>query len=325
MTPSSPVRHRNHGTGLPALPGKSVRLLHLFVEDLRLRYAERTVPEYVRSVEGFTRWLARRGEEVTSARDDDLQAYQAALYAARKKGGMPYSLGHQSNVLKAVRSLFRFLHRRRYILHDPAAGLEMPRGERRLPRGILTEAEARRIVGAPGRGRRPQVLRDRAILETLYATGIRASELIALTPEDVDLDERLVRVRLGKGGKDRYLPLTKPATAALRSYLCYGRPQLVTRRRPPRPHLFLASRGDRMLRSTLSVLVRGWAQRARVKKRVTCHTFRHSVATHLLRHRADIRHIQVLLGHQSLATTERYTRVALRDLREVLRRAHPRA
>ena len=170
--------------------------------------------------------------------------------------------------------------------------------------------------------RLPLGLRDRATLETFYATGIRVSELAKLTPYDVDTQERTLRVLLGKGRKDRHVPLTRAAAAAIESYLAKGRPAI--RGSSKSPYLFVASRGGYFHRALVSQLVRDYAKRAGIKKHVTCHTLRHSVATHLLKGGADIRHIQVLLGHRSLRSTERYTRVELSDLRDVIRRAHPR-
>jgi len=186
---------------------------------------------------------------------------------------------------------------------------------------ILTKEEARRILETPD-SKTPQGLRDRAILETFYATGIRVSELASLTPYDVDTEERTLRVVLGKGRKDRNVPLTRAAADAIEAYLVKARPKVVGPRKVR--FLFLQDRGGKMDRSTLARMVSRWAKAARVKKHVTPHTFRHTVATHLLKGRADIRHIQALLGHSSLRTTERYTRVEISDLREVIRRAHPR-
>jgi site-specific recombinase XerD len=165
-------------------------------------------------------------------------------------------------------------------------------------------------------------LRDRAILETLYATGIRAGELGSLKREDVDTEERLLRVLLGKGRKDRNVPLTRAAAEAIEAYLAYGRPRMRGTRTSPL--LFLAHRGGKMYDAHLNDVVARAAFRAGVKKHATCHTFRHSVATHLLKGGADIRHIQMLLGHSSLQTTERYTRVEVSDLKEIMKRAHPR-
>jgi integrase/recombinase XerD len=221
-----------------------------------------------------------------------------------------------------VKGFFRFLYRRGFRLSDPAAQIELPRADVRLPRLVLSPREVLRILAAAGRARDTTALRDRAILETLYATGIRVSELAKLLPYDVDTEERLVRVVQGKGRKDRTVPLTKAAASAIESYLLSGRGELLSGKTTP--YLFLAEHGGYLHRALVGRIVKRYADAARIRKRVTCHVLRHSVATHLLRGGADIRQIQALLGHSSLATTERYTRVEISDLRQVVRRAHPR-
>jgi len=300
---------------------KLARLLRLYEEHLQVRHAARTVPAYMADVHVFVAWLDEKGVELTDVRTADLLAYQTDLYAARKKDGRPYSTSIQVNRLSAVKSFFRFLYRRGFSLHDPAAAVDYPRSELRLPRGILTKQEARKIVEAPD-GKSPAGLRDRAILETLYATGIRVGELRKLTLSDVDTEERVLRVVMGKGGKDRNLPLTRAAASAIERYLLDGRPKLRGAKRGAL--LFMSPRGGVLHASTANDIVHAWAKKARIKRTITCHTFRHSVATHLLKGGADIRHIQALLGHASLQATERYTHVEVSDLMEVIRRAHPR-
>lgn len=301
-------------------PRKLSQVLRLYEDALAVRYAARTVPAYLADVRVFLSWLLPRGITLTDVKTADLLAYQADLFAARKKDGKPYSLSMQMNRLTALKSFFRFLYKRAFVLHDPAAAVEYPRTEIRLPRTILSKQEARRLVEAPDTSTHFG-MRDRAILETLYGTGMRVSELAKLTLQDVDTEERVVRIVQGKGGKDRNVPLTTAAAEALERYL-EARPKLRGARRSPL--LFLAPRGGRMHRDTVNDVVHGWAGKAGIKKLVTCHTLRHSAATHLLKGGADIRHIQVLLGHASLQSTERYTRVEISDLKEVIRRAHPR-
>jgi len=300
---------------------KTGKLLKLFEDHAFVRYAERTAKGYLRAGRCFLDWLERRGIALPEVRTDDILAYQTELYGLRKKDGKPYSTYDHTHRVAAVKTLFRFLARRGYLLSDPSAAVEYPRREQRLPRGVLTPPEARAIVEAPELAT-PMGLRDRALLETLYATGIRAAELGNLKTEDVDAEERVLRVILGKGKKDRNVPLTRAAAEAIEAYLAYGRPQMRGARKSPL--LFLAPRGGRMYDSHLNDVVARWAFKAGVKRHVTCHTFRHSVATHLLKGGADIRHIQVLLGHSSLQSTERYTRVEVSDLKEVMKRAHPR-
>ena len=303
------------------MSAKTDRLLVEYEEDASLRFSSHTLRGYLFHVRAFLEWLKAKGVELSSVRASDLTAHQTELVMARKRDGKPYSVGHQQKSVSALKSFFRFLVKRSYLLQDPSSVLEMPKGEARLPRAILTMDEAKRIVEAP-RGRSPRELRDRAILETLYGTGIRVGELVALQPADVDTEERTLRVVLGKGRKGRAVPLTQAAARAIASYLALGRAKLL--RHPSTPWLFVSDWGVQCRDSSVNLMVKTYARAAGVMKRVTCHTFRHSIATHLLRNGADIRQIQALLGHASLSTTERYTHVALSDLRRVVERAHPR-
>jgi integrase/recombinase XerD len=328
MTSKSRTRERSQGG---SVSGRASRLLASYEDDLALRYGVRTVPEYLAHVRAFLAWLDQKGLGLTAVKRQDLHAYQAELFALRKRDGKPYSAGFQVNRFSALKSFFGFLVRRQLLLADPTFGVEGPRLESRLPRAILSPQEARRLVEAPDTTS-PMELRDRAVLETLYATGIRATELIQLSPFDVDTEDGMLRVVRGKGGKDRNVPLTRTAAEAIEEYLREGRPKLLTAKRggsgvyPSKAsrRLFVSPRGGILYRATLDRLVRIWARRAGIKKHVSPHVFRHSVATHLLKRGADIRHIQVLLGHACLSTTERYTRVEISDLKAVVRRAHPR-
>jgi integrase/recombinase XerD len=303
----------------------SVRLLGQYEDALAARYSERTVEHYLADVRFLLGWLDERGVALVDVRSADLETYQAHLSALRKKDGRPYAVGSQQARLVATKNFFRFLYRRGDLVHDPAAAIELGRAEDRLPRVVLTEDESRRLVSAP-KGETPLVLRDRAILETLYATGIRVSELAALTMYDVDTKDRLLRIVMGKGKKDRNVPLTRPAARAIEEYLAKGREALASaaRRSEGARLLFLAEKGGRLQRWVVGKIIARWARKAGIRKHVTCHTFRHSVATQLLRGGADIRHIQALLGHASLKATERYTRVEIGDLKRVVERAHPR-
>jgi integrase/recombinase XerD len=300
---------------------KQLRLLAAYRDEAFLRYGERTAEGYCRYLGRFVAWLLDRGVEAGQARSEDLQAYQAALCGTRTREGRPLSVGSQINHLHALRSFYRFLYRRSMVLQDPSAALRLPGQGERLPREILSVREVRRLI-AHTDTRMPHGLRDRALLETLYATGIRISELTKLKLEDVDLEERVLHVLLGKGRKDRFVPLTSAASDAIEAYLVAARPRLLSGR--ARRELFVGNEGGRLTGTPVTHILRACATRAGVKKRVTCHVFRHSVATHLLRGGADIRHVQELLGHASLATTERYTRVEVQDLRRVIERAHPR-
>jgi integrase/recombinase XerD len=294
--------------------------LALYEDDLHLRFAERTGEGYLGHVLAFLAWLGARGLDLVQVKTADIAAHQSDLLALRKDDGKPYSVGFQQNRISALKSLFRFLYRRSFLLTDPSASVEMPRGVKRLPT-ILTAEEVCRVLAAVT-GKEPRDLRARAIIETLYSTGLRVSELRNLACYDVDTEERSLKVRQGKGGKDRMVPLTRPAARAIDAYLAFGRARFETRK--ALPNLFLSDRGLRFSVLMLNRMVQQYAKKARVKKHVTCHTFRHSVATHLLKGRADIRHIQALLGHSSIQSTERYLHLEISDLKDVIARAHPR-
>jgi integrase/recombinase XerD len=325
ISPNPPPRHRNQQGSVSAGHGgarrKTADLLRLFEDDVFVRFAPRTAKGYLRVARGFLAWIEARGIGLIDVRTADLQAYQTDLYALRKKDGTPYSLADQVHRLSAVKTLFRFLYQRGYLLGDPSGPLAYPRREHRLPRGVLSREECRRLVESPDLST-PIALRDRAILETFYGTGIRAGELAKLKVTDVDTEDRVLRVILGKGAKDRNVPLTRAAAEAIDAYLVHGRPRIRGASRSP--WLFLALRGGRTYADLLNDVVHAAAKAAGIEKLVTCHTLRHSMATHLLKGGADIRHIQVLLGHASLQSTERYTHVEISDLAKVMKRAHPR-
>ena len=300
---------------------KTSRLLKLFEDHAHVRFAESTARGYVCGVRCFLDWLRERGIPLVDVRTADIEAYQVDVCALRKKDGTPYSVDLQVQRLSSAKTLFRFLCRRGYVLTDPSAPVVYPRRELRLPRGVLTRQETRKLVEAPDTST-PLGLRDRAILETFYGTGIRAGELAKLKTIDVDTEDKVLRVLLGKGAKDRNVPLTRAAADAIEAYLLHGRPKICGAVKSP--WLFLALRGGRAYPDLLNGIVQDAAKKTGLEKHATCHTLRHSVATHLLKGGADIRHIQKLLGHRSLQSTERYTHVEISDLSKVLKRAHPR-
>ncbi|MGH7228405.1 MAG: tyrosine-type recombinase/integrase [Nitrospiraceae bacterium] len=223
--------------------------------------------------------------------------------------------------VSVLRSFFGWLTERCVLLFDPAEDLTLGRGSAPLPKAVLTESEVKALLVAPGTD--ALGLRDRAILETLYSTGLRRAELCNLDLFDVDSERGTVRVRSGKGGRDRVVPIGNHALAALRSYLQKARPGLVAG--PRQPALFLAAvTGRRLKMKTINHVVRKHAEAAGLEKRVTPHVLRHTCATHLLQGGADVRHVQRILGHASVATTQIYTRVLIGDLVVAHRRHHPR-
>ncbi len=274
-----------------------------------------TVEAYRRDLERWIAFARGRGRESPGEVErDDLTAFLEYLRAQ--------GLSARS-VARAVASLRGF---QRFMLEEglspgfPVADLATPRHTRPLPR-VLSRDEVSRLLDQPI-PRDPLGLRDKAILETLYSTGMRISELTGLDLEDMDLREMEVRV-LGKGAKERLVPVGQPAAAALGDYLAFGRPKLSAR--PGQRALFLNARGGRLTRQGAWGVVRKYAARVGLCERMTPHTLRHSYATHLLESGADLRHIQELLGHASVSTTQVYTHVTRARLREVYLRAHPRA
>jgi integrase/recombinase XerD len=228
--------------------------------------------------------------------------------------------------LVALRAFYRFAAREGGVEVDPTATTGAPRRARALPKA-LSVAQVGRLLDAPGE--HAAGVRDRAILETLYAAGLRISELVALDVDDLDVDARTVWVRGGKGGRDRRVPLGRAACAAVERYVITARPLLAaggaTRGARDAAALWLNARGRRLTRQGCWKLLKAHAQRVGLDARVSPHTLRHSFATHLLDGGADLRVVQELLGHASLATTQIYTKVSDARLREVYVAAHPRA
>jgi integrase/recombinase XerD len=280
-----------------------------------------TLSAYRRDLIRYGTFLHDRGiDDAASAREDDVAAFVAHLSSARHGDDRPYRSSSVARAIAAVRSLHRFLVREGDGVDDPAAGVIRPRVPRTLPRPLSVD-EVGRILASPTGGT-PIALRDSAILETLYGAGLRVSELASLDVDDLDLEEGSVRV-MGKGSKERLVPLGRYARDALGGYLTKGRPSLASRW--SRAALFLNHRGGRLTRQGCDRILRGHVRRAGVKKRVSPHTLRHSFATHLLEGGADVRVVQELLGHASVATTQIYTLVTEQHLREVYFSAHPRA
>lgn len=247
--------------------------------------------------------------------------YQTELYHTINNRGRPNSVSSQNNMLATAKSFTAFLKQRDYIISDPAQDVQYAKTPKTLPRGILTKSEARRIINAPDT-RCTLGYRDKTIMEVLYTTGIRKEELNNLTLNDVDYHDGFLRIIQGKGNKDRITPLGRISCRYLENYINAVRPDLI--KDPCNNHLFLSSRGNRLSANVVWELVKKYAKKAKVKKNVSPHTFRHTCATAMLKNKADIRAVQELLGHESLDTTQVYTRVTINDLKEVHARCHPR-
>ena len=308
---------------------QKLELLRLrFDEWLEARnYSTRTRPEYLRIVRTFLDWLEENTAVSTIAEvtPQILNSYQLDLCHPPKKDdetAQTLALATQGVRLAAVKTFFQWLLRSGQIAYNPAAQIQPPRLPERLPSEILTQSEARRLLEKTPIIK-PRDIRDRAILEVLYATGIRRAELLGLNIYNADLKTATLKIENGKGGRERIVPLTTSAIAALKLYLAEARGKFVSA--IGQNALFVSSRsGQALCDNDLLRIVKKAAKKANIKKKVSPHTLRHSCATHLLQERADIRQIQKLLGHKKLSTTEIYTHVEIGDLQEVIKRCHPR-
>jgi integrase/recombinase XerD len=294
---------------------------HLLLDFLAYLEFERglsrnTLEAYRSDLLQFGRFLVEREVSAVEAKAADVSDFLEGL-AAGKKPASPATIHRKAACL---RSFYRHLRREGIRDSDPTASLTAPRRGRRLPQ-VLSRAEVLRLLAQP-KGTEPAALRDRALLELMYASGLRASEAISLEVGDLDIEERVVRAR-GKGSKERIVPVGEEAVKAVRKYLEHGRPALVG----PRPEvgLFVNFRGGALTRQGLYKIVRRHAQSAGLADKMSPHTLRHTFATHLLAGGCDLRSVQEMLGHADVATTQLYTHLSSERLKDVYFRAHPRA
>lgn len=300
------------------------RLLKRFSVHMAARnYSPYTIEQRVITTNAFIAWANQTGVCRPQAVTRDLiEAYRIHLFNHRKTNGEPLGVRTQSVRLVALRSFFRWLAREGIIVADPSAGLDLPRSERRLPGTILSQDEVEAILALPDITT-PLGLRDRAILETLYVTGIRRLELTRLRLRDVDHARQLILIRKGKGGKDRMVPTGERALAWLVAYREIARPKLVGVMETEQ--LFLTSCGAPVHPKKMTARVSAYVSAAKLGKSGSCHLFRHAAATHMLENGADIRFIQAMLGHESLDTTRIYTHVSIGPLAAVHAMTHPAA
>jgi integrase/recombinase XerD len=287
--------------------------------------SDHTVAAYRRDLAGYVDWLAEHGirdsAEVTTA-------LVAEFAAERASGDPPPASSSLARLQSSVRGLHRYLAREGIEAADPTGRLRPPKAARRLPKALTIEQVERLLdaagptTAAAGGAEELIGLRDRALLELLYATGARVSEVVQLDVDDLAQGE-VVRVR-GKGSKERIIPVGSYARAALEAYLTRSRPEL-SRRGRATPRLFLGARGAPLSRQSAWLVIQHAAERAQLTAHVSPHTLRHSFATHLLQGGADVRVVQELLGHASVATTQIYTHVSVDALRDVYSTSHPRA
>ena len=306
--------------------GSSPHELRAGVDDyltwmLVTNHSERTV-HYREEVFGsLIKWCEERGvtqqSEVTKPL---LERYQRYLYHQKKRDGKPVSSRTQYARLVPIKSLFKWLCKHNRILYDPASSIELPKWEKRLPKHVLTAAEVENIL-AQADGSTDRSLRDRALMETLYSTGIRRMEMANLCLHDLDRERGTLMVRQGKGKKDRMVPIGSRALAWIEKYLHEVRDKFITE--PDHERLWVTSIGEPLLPAGVSDIVRHHVRAAELGKSGSCHMFRHTMATLMLEGGADIRYIQAMLGHARLNTTEIYTQVSILKLKEIHSATHP--
>ncbi len=292
-------------------------LIEQFLDELWIErnLAQNTVASYRLDLTSLCDWLQHHQLQLLHVETQDLQSF----LAERLEGG--YKASSSARLLSAMRRLFQYLYREKLRSDDPSALLSSPKLPQRLPKD-LSEAQVERLLQAPS-VEQPLEMRDKAMLELLYATGLRVTELVGLTFSDVSLRQGVVRV-VGKGNKERLVPLGEEAVHWIEQFIEYGRPWLLNGQ--TLDVLFPSSRGKQMTRQTFWHRIKHYAVLAGIdSEKLSPHVLRHAFATHLLNHGADLRVVQMLLGHSDLSTTQIYTHVATERLRQLHQQHHPRA
>ena len=286
--------------------------------ELERGLSRNTLNAYRTDLLQYGEFLAAHEADALKARPADIAEFLADLATGNGRPACSAATIHRKAA--CLRSFYKHLRRDELIAEDPTAVLTAPRRAKKLPQ-VLNYAEVQRLLAAP-RGDEPTALRDRALLEVMYACGLRASETIGLDIADVDLRQGFLRAR-GKGSKERLVPLGRKAIAAINVYLRGGRPKLVGERHEAK--LFVNFRGGPLSRQGLYKIVQRQARAAGLDGRLSPHTLRHSFATHLLAGGCDLRAVQEMLGHADISTTQMYTHLSGEQLKEVYFSAHPRA
>jgi integrase/recombinase XerD len=287
--------------------------------ELERGLSRNTLEAYRSDLQQYGEYLARRGLDPLAVVPGDLRSFTSEL-ADGREGRRPVAPATLQRKMACLRSFYRFLRREQILEHDPTAELRAPRARGRLP-SVLSRDEVTRLLEQPT-GSSPAAMRDRALLETMYACGLRASEAIALELSQLDLEAGIVTAR-GKGSKERIVPIGSSAIATVTDYLDLARPQLVGIRDEKR--VFLNLRGGGLSRQGLYKIVQRHARSAGLERRMSPHTLRHTFATHLLAGGCDLRSLQEMLGHADIGTTQIYTHLSADRLRDVYFEAHPRA
>ncbi|NLZ38822.1 MAG: site-specific tyrosine recombinase XerD [Firmicutes bacterium] len=277
--------------------------------------AANTLEAYNRDLHAFCSYLKK--ENINDFREVTRNSITAYLQALRKSGKATSTL---SRNMASIRSFYNYLFQERLIVDNPTADLESPKLEKKLPR-VLTTQEVELLLEQPDL-QQVAGLRDKAMLEVIYATGIRVSELMSLDVLDVNLEAGFIRCT-GKGAKERIVPMGSVAIHFVSEYLRRGRPKLI--RNKDEPAMFVNQHGKRLTRQGFWKILKKYARQAGIKKDITPHTLRHSFATHLLENGADLRSVQEMLGHADISTTQIYTQLTKSKLRDIYKKTHPRA
>lgn len=295
-------------------------ILFGFKEHLKvLNRSAATVELYCEQAKAF---LDAAGTDVKAVTRTKLETHIAGLYDHRTKEGKPYSPATICVKVRAIKRLFEYLEQANIVFINPAEFIQEPKKVRNIPRNILTPAEARAVLDQPNLGTLKGI-RDRAILEVFYSTGIRIEELCSLTIYDADLQGAMIRINKGKGKKDRVVPMGKHAVRFLKEYITRVRPHFTKKNRTER-RLFIDAFGKPLSKQMAGISVRNYGKAAKVGKQVTAHTFRHTFASGLIKNGADIVAVQKMLGHADLKTTEIYLRTVGVDLKAAHTKSHPR-
>lgn len=303
------------------------QLMQRYFNDLRAgNWSPRTIDRRRFSIGRFIDWAAMRSiDSVNQITEDSLYAYRQSLFHHRNsRTGKPLSFATQASYLIAIKHWLLWLYEHQWIPVQLDHKIKLPKEEHRLPSSYLTLEEVGRLLSQVCMDS-PEGVRDRAILEVFYASGIRRSELIALHIDDIQRGSNVLSIRQGKGRRDRMVPLSDSALHWIDRYLDELRPELTGRASEPTDTLFLTSNGNAFHPVVLSSIVRRYLTAAGIRKRGSCHMLRHTAATLMLHGGADLRSIQLLLGHQQLSTTQIYTHVTITQLCDVYRRTHPAA
>jgi len=301
---------------MKALSSDSSPLIDEFCDALWLEdgLARNTLDAYRRDLAQFAQWLVKqRGKDLPAADHGDLQAYLAHQFRKKTRASSA------ARLLSSLKRMYRWLQRQNRIKVDPTLNIDTPKLPRSLPKS-LTEADVDSLLAAPD-VKTPRGERDKAMLETLYASGLRVSELVTLKLPQVSQDMGVVRV-MGKGSKERLVPLGEEALARVKRYVAAGRLALLGSKASD--DLFVTAHGGAMTRQSFWQIIKRYASQAGLKSSISPHVLRHAFATHLLNHGADLRVVQLLLGHSDISTTQIYTHVARERLKQLHARHHPR-